>query len=60
LDGALNIMMTDSEHRDRILAFAWHLSEFIAVLGLVGLLWSAKHLAQHSTETSRDLANKQR
>lgn len=52
--------MTDDQRRDKILAFTWHVAEFVAVLSLIGLIWSWKHLAKTSVEIERENAEKRR
>jgi hypothetical protein len=45
---------------DQQLALAWHVVEFIAVLSLVGVIWSWRHLNKTAVEIDREKANRGR
>lgn len=44
-------MRRDVTHRDSLLALAWHIAEFLLMLSLVGVLWSAIHYRPRFVET---------
>jgi uncharacterized membrane protein len=46
-----------AEKRDKILALSYHVTEFLGLLGLIGLIWSYRKLGKTYVETDRDKAN---